>query len=308
MDITRIKYPKQIVSIGRRDKTLGIEAKLFTPTEQEYNDGKKNPLEMHSKFSVFKFSIISGSTKANNAEVLTANIPAMEMKGIYDKTQAVLTSWAFMKLSNFFHVDESQKMSAAYTQKLTMKKYGNKTPAEILIADPGAKTDLLATKLWLTDHLSKYPKNKEMIAAIDEAIDLLDAGKLDSGSVVHTTNASVPIYQSGIKIPHAKKMDDDGCTNIYTLDILFDTNRDSPFQVKIMNCMAPTVSAWDGSGRITADLSKSKNKTEISQYLLQEEWLKICNQCVDVLHNFEETYFPQQWKLANQFDYYPMKD
>lgn len=300
--IERIKYPKQVDSCSRPDMTLGIEAKLYTPTAQEYNEGKKNPLEMHSKFSVFKFSLISGSNTNGKAQVVSANIPAQEIKAIFDNTQAVLPVLLQMSIDK----KKPNKVaggSLAFTHKLTIRKYNQKSPAEVLIENPGNKTDLLGTKKWLEDNLVKYPRNQAAINAIEEAIKLLDEGKLNSST--ESFDVVLPIFPEIIKVPFAKKVDKDGCTNIYSIGIFCDTSRRMPFMVRIMNCMAPPIE--DESGTITADMTHAKEKKEYYLYMSKEEWLKVCHQCKDTLDNFERTRFPVQWDLADKYDYHPEK-
>ena len=83
-----IKYPYQVFSIKRKDKVLGADAKLFTPSEAE----KTNPLET-SGFSRFEMTIVNKDS--SGTQTATANIPANDVPYIMATSNIALQQMLF---------------------------------------------------------------------------------------------------------------------------------------------------------------------------------------------------------------------
>lgn len=286
-----MKYPMQIESVKRIDKTLGIDSNLCLPTKEEYANDRKMPLEMHSGFSRFTLSILE------NKESVKANIPAEDIKYIYEKTGLVQSE--IMKYLLTEH--EEEKLSIAYTQKLFDKKFSNRTPAEILTNNPEEKENLLKTRKFLESNLTKYKTNQSQINAIDDALKLFEAGKLKDVKCSRIKN--IEIYNEPTKIPNANKVDKDDLTFVYSISIIGMPDKNYPFAINIMNGKAPVIKDKK-TGKITAELSKLTDKKEMSFLLSEKEWSKIINRMCSTLKNFEMMNFKMQYELAKENSYF----
>lgn len=84
-------YPWQINSVIHKTKagtkTLGIDALLFSPKEEDEVRVPAAPLEMHEGYSRFKGTLI---VKTTDKKVLTFNIPAKSVPYIHKKTQMLI--------------------------------------------------------------------------------------------------------------------------------------------------------------------------------------------------------------------------
>ncbi len=285
-----LKYPKQLDSVVRTDKTLGIDFELSTPTESEYTNNKKMPLEMHSGFSRFVLTILVKGKAAK------ANIPASAAAYIQKKTELAMDRILTYKLEGS-HEEES--LSLAYTQKIFGKNFNNKTAAEIL-QDPNMKNELIKQRDFLKQNMDKYKANKLQVEAIDDAIKLLESGKLDKKNV-NSSNKTFEIYNEDIKIPNANKLDDNGNTFVYSISIICSLDRDYPFAINITNCYAPPVNK---GGKVTVEMSKAKDVTKHSILLSEEEFFRVVRKMSTSLDHFENLNFEKQLKLAKDNSYF----
>ena len=285
-----LKYPKQIDSVVRTDKTLGIDFELLTPTENEYSNNKKMPLEMHSGFSRFVLTILVKGKAAK------ANIPASAAAYIQKKTEIAMEKILSYKLNGENNEDP---LSPAYTQKIFGKNFNNKTAAEIL-QDPSMKTELIKQRDFLKQNMDKYKANKAQVEAIDDALLLLELGKLDKNNV-KTSNKTFEIYNENIKIPNANKLDQNGNTFVYNISIMCSLDRDYPFAINIMNCFAPPVNK---GGQITVEMSKATDITKHSILLTEEEFFRVVRKMSTSLEYFEKINFENQLKLAKENSYF----
>lgn len=303
-----IKYPKQIDSVIRKNKTgiktLGFDAELFLPSEEE----NISPLEMHSGFSRIVLSLIDKKND-DNVIVPKANIPAKEIDYIKKKTEIVLEIMMQKKYLPLNQVKQATKKencelnsSVAYEVKLVDRNFKGKTPAEVLIENPDNAKRLIDIRKWLTDNLKSYPKNQEQINAIDNALDLLDMGKLSLSTikVANTTNDEIKIYSSGYKF--RRKQNDKGHNEVYTLDVICDTAKDYPFAITIMNCFAPVVT--DKSGLKNIQMTQATDIKKATILLNEAEWYKAIAYASKIINYFEATNFGVQKKKADDASYH----
>jgi len=285
-----MKYPMQIGAIKRPDKTIGIDANLVLPTKDEYCNERKMPLEMHSNFSRFTLTIIE------NGETVNANIPAGDIEYIHNKGLLAQKEILAYELA-----DKSEdSLSVAYTQKLFDKKYNGKTPAEVLLANPDEKENLLKTRQFLQDNISRYKVNRYQIQAIDDAIHLLDSGKLKAVNTTKTKN--IVIYDEPTKIPNANKVDEKNMTFVYSISIICCPDKNYPFAINIMNGKAPVIK--DSNGKMNAEMSKLTDKKEKSMLISEKEWSHLEGQMYSTLKNFESMNFAGQFQIAKENSYF----
>ena len=84
----KTSYPWQIDSVIHKSKTatktLGMDAMLFAPKEEDEVRTPAAPLEMHEGYSVFKGTLISKT--GEGTDFLKFNIPAKAVPFIHKKT------------------------------------------------------------------------------------------------------------------------------------------------------------------------------------------------------------------------------
>ena len=289
----KLKYPMQVGAIVRTKKTFSVDSAMTLPTDGEYKSSSKMPLEMHSVFSRFKLTIID--FESGDKKIATANLPAGVIAYILKETEIAMERMELEKAKS-----TGLPSSPAFTQKLFSKEYNGLTPGEWLLRNPSGIDALEKTKNWLSANLSKYPKNKTQIEAIDDALTLIKAGKLKApeGNACESTFC---VYKDDIKIPNVSKVDDDGYTRVYNISIQCTPGRNYPFAINIMNCRAKPIN--DGSGQSKVELSSAKDKVTNSIMLSTQEWFFLIHRMNRTVNMFEDTNFEKQLKIAIQNSY-----
>ena len=118
----KTKYPFQIDSIVHKSKTItrtfGMEARLFSPQEENDDREPAAPLEMHEGYSVFKGTLITKEGSTRN--FVTFNIPAKEIPYIHKKTSMVMEEALTNKLKPVKTPGKTVEIpsNAAYTLKI----------------------------------------------------------------------------------------------------------------------------------------------------------------------------------------------
>jgi hypothetical protein len=281
-----IKYPYQVFSIKRKDKVLGVDAKLFVPTEAE----KTNPLET-SGFSRFEMTIVNKD--GSNTQTATANLPANDVPYIMATTNIALQQMITGKANAA--PATSASASTAYTQKLFDKNFKGQTPAEVLLKDPSQEAQLQSVKSWLEQNVAKYPANKAQIVAITEAIDLLHAGKLTAADASASASAAnIEIYKSEYKFK--SKKNEKGYNLIYGIEVTCDPTRNYPFIVTIMNCYAPVETAAGGQKNIK--MNAAEQMVKLQMMVTKEEWYGMITKMNETRTYFEQSKFAEVFHIA----------
>jgi len=278
-----IKYPEQIYKCARTDKTLGIDAKLFA-SDTEHG---QSPLEMHSGFSRFVFTILAN--KGGAYDFVSANLPPSEIALIKKKSEIAVEKLTEKAL------EKKPTLSPAYTVTFFNGAFKGKTPADVLLTDASKEGELLEYRKQLEANLAKYPRNKNQMDAIDEAIKLLKNGELNMSGV---SSQLIDIYRADIRAPHATKKDADGYTDVYSFSIVCDLSKNYPFAINIMNCKATI--AVNANGTQTPNMSKVKDKKEASIMLTESEWYKAISRMEKTTDLFEESIFENMFKIAKE--------
>lgn len=282
-------YPKQVRSILRKSKTLGVDAELFTPREEVDRDN--SPLEMHSGYSRFVFTLID-KVNAGGVVINKANIPASEITFIKEKTKLAMEQMISLKNKT----EKGTNSGPAYNQKLFINSFKGKTAAEILSANPANQAELLRGRAWLESNLAKYPNNKKQMDAIDQAIQLLKAGKLDN---TVTSVDPIEIYSVDFK-PFSEK-DSEGRRRVYGISIYCDPSKNYPFYININNCFAPVGRMPNGT--INVQMASAVKKTRSAIGMTELEWYSLIDRVSATLKNFEQMNFEKQFEIAKKHSY-----
>lgn len=303
------QYPKQIQSAfsksrdGQTLTTLGVEAH-FTLERGNYQSEEiedVNPLEMHAGFSRFLFTIISKGPKGKSFAY--ANVPAVDdADEIIENTRCAQTFVMSEKLKAPAASEQQLQLPKAYTVSLTMGNNKGKTPAQILLANPGAKDDLLKTKEFLAKNAQKYPANREQMDAIDSAVSLLDSGKLSSGTakISGAGDKQISIYSADFK--PLRSTFENGKVMVYSINISCYPSHRYPYEIQIKNDRA----AWDEKTQV-AHPAAGDEKTELSIVLTERKWLGIARKMERELQAFETCSYSAQYRKAELAESYNRK-
>lgn len=285
-----MKYPHQAMTVKRKDMVLGIDFMPF------YN--KEQPFEIHNGFSRAVFTLIDKSK--GGTVTPKANLPATEIDYVFEKTRIAMSSPATSAPAS--GGEDGMCNSPAYTQKLFDKNFKGKTPAEVLLENPDAKDELLRVRGWLEQNVAKYKANAAQIAAINDALSLLEIGELKEPSGTPTVSSGTNvIYDSGCKFMSAKNSA--GNNLIYQLLITHDASRNYPYTLTVMNCYAPVTTGAGGQKNILMSSATDMVKSTIS--MKEIEWYGLMKHLSSLLHYFEAMQFPEAWKdvQANSYNY-----
>ena len=191
-------------------------------------------------------------------------------------------------LKSQFSAKDADELPQCYSTKIRFGKFKDKSPAEILLKDPEARKDLLYNKQMLEENLAKYPKNQEIISAIDEAILLLDAGELHPVAV--DISGQFEVYKRRCK--STRRANPKGLFLCYNVSVVCQYGMNYPWLVSIENYFAPSV-----NGKI--DHEKAQGFKNASIRLSDDDWVYVLSQLENEKMMFEMIRFPTLLKRAN---------
>lgn len=288
-----INYPFQVASLIQQKngekKTLGIDSRLFSPNEKSETE-KAMPLEMHSCFSRFVFTLIKKDTKTK--DFVKANVPAEDAYYIFEKTKLAMQEILASK-----RIKAEDALSAAYTERFGMGVFKGKTPAEVLLESSNNKEALIKQGEFLNQNAEKFPANKKMIAAIKDAFALLKEGKLENKSTAPSN--IVVIYNEPMKPLRSQKNEKGNCF-VYGIKIQCDTSRNLPFMIEIMNCYAPLDVTSEGT--LNPRMKEAEGTKKIFMNMTEKDWFETINRVHKTLENFESAKSIRQFSLSAAID------
>jgi hypothetical protein len=301
----KTKYPFQIDSIVHKSKTVtrtfGMEARLFSPQEENEEREPAAPLEMHEGYSVFKGTLIT--KEGTDRKFVTFNIPAKDVSYMHKKTSMVMAEALSNKLNSQCTESKLDDVpnAPAYTIKISSGALKGMTPAEILSESSLNKEKLENQRKWLMDNVEKYPKNQIQIDAINEALSLYKEGKLLKGESDSASSATelpiIEIYSCPPK--NIKPLDEVGRYTVYDVSVIYDGSKGMPFTITVDNCFAP-VDRSKGKNEIV--MSKAVNKKKISMALSEDEWFTMVDTMLSHKKMFENLTYPEQLKIARKIN------
>ena len=295
----KAQYPVQTYKIKRKDKTLGVDYFCCAPT----SDDNVPPLELHSGYSRFKFTIVDKSGEQTVTPM--ANIPCRDIDCIKLKTDLAMQAY-FLGGSTTAIGEERSSFgnSPAFTYTLADKKYRGKTPAAVLIENPQEKDNLLKSKQWLQENIGKYPGNKDQIAAIDDAVKLLEIGELQAAPTTAIPASAKTIYKTEYK--HFTQTNEQGHSLVYYINITFDPSMKYPFICEISNCFAPIEKLPSGQHRPV--MEKATHKTKSTLAMSDTEWVGLITHLYNIKQYFELTNFKSLLNEAQSLSYHPQNN
>lgn len=236
-----MKNPMEIYrSVIRTDggaTILAVFSRLSVYDEKIISENEKKgkdsyPLEVWNQYSVYKFSIIGGGTS------VTANMKPMTVEPILHKIRYLADRELERQLLGKTLNQGQNCPQSGQMPTFKMGKYAGKTPAQVILEE--GEKPILEQREYLQKNLDRYPANKGMIRACDEAINLSRNGQLNASNAGKVT-AQMVIYDGGWKpdIYHCKEINGKKYYSGNKIQIRYDESSKRPFVITISTVKAP---------------------------------------------------------------------
>lgn len=283
-----VRYPRQIFSAKREMVILSVDNYLSRPDERD----TVPPLEMHSPYSRFLVTIIDKSGKV--LQTPKANIPAGDVPGIVE-----LSRLAMIEKARFNSQPQGAggELSIGYTQQILIGSFRGKTPAEILLDDPASKDSLLKTRDFLADKADKYASNRKQMEAIDDAVALLNDGKLERISSAPKSGSTV-VYSVDHK--YMRDTNEHGHRLFYGMNIVCQYGNKYPWELTIENTYAPEVQGPKGG--LIPKMEEKSSQAKCTFRMNDMEWMQFINRIEADMRYFESSCYGTLYKEAITID------
>lgn len=289
------KYPRQIAVVKRNKITLAIDANLELAGRAKNSRGEEyivSPLIMHGPRSCFRWTLID--TSGVTPVYPVANIPCEDVATFSKRVDAVIQN--NILTGNRAEKKDDTEISPAYTVKLRMREFKGRTPANILLEDESNKDKLLDLAEYLKkqgEHSRYWESNLQQIRAIEDAIKCMESGTLSKKTADRDV---IVIYDIPQKILEHRPPKGETKEHffVYAFKIEYLTGYTYPWHIRIQNAYMKmkrmpneTIQTIPGTA-----ILKSSCEIELTDY----EMGYITDQIVKRKNNFEQAYFPKQYK------------
>lgn len=326
------EYPRQILNNIKQTKN-GISTFAVDALFGYQNPLPENPLNLMNVFAVYNITVIQ------NKSAITVNLRPDELTALARKSELVFDMAFLNKYFKSFHhfnliykaivwlknriSGKSQEPAksdtkAAFSCKLPWGKFKGLTPGDVLLNNANNQTELLRNKELLEQNVERYPKNKDVIDAIDTAVNALNQGKLikatdisddsdRSDSTVSITE-EIFLYEGTWKNKTGKtnkKVTEDGTEyfRCYLLNIKYSPLMDTyPITVILENCFAPVRKMKDGRQNILVSQTLAGSHVSNKHFFTLEEWIDVIETMKQAKYRFGNMVYPSMYKLAVQCD------
>lgn len=290
MENREMKYPRQVMRIGRADKILGAN--------QYFYANEDTPMAMHSGYSKAELSILTIEEKRS----VVANIPANDLPLLMEKTRIATEKLMMMMNNKFETIEEDYK--DVYTLTLISKDFKGKTVAEVLQdPDPENRIKLLKDREFLIKNLERFPNNRKLVLAIEKGIQLFDNGKLCQQTSVRKEAEKLILYAPAIKFKR-KKDARDGFNQIYQICIScsLEAEKEYPYLIQILNAYAPVEQTEKGAQIM---ISKVRDKIMSYIYLTEREWFSLISRLDENRKMFEQMIYAKCFSIMEKNSWIP---
>lgn len=272
-----MKYPEEIFKVVRRSKDG--TTKTFSVDEKfAWNMSSDSPLipESYSRIALSVFTAKSGK----RLQYAQANIQEAELCQLIEKSKACVA----------MAMADSPSSPAGQSHQVELNgKYKGKTPAELL-ASGTPRADLENQKKWLESNLQRYPGNRKMIEAIDEALSA-QAG----GSLSQIASSSIKVFTTGTRFKGRAGQERPNL--MYVLDVGF-SRATGNFSVSFVNWLAPVTKLPDG--RVQFQQRPDGEVTRVGVTLSAEEWLQFIGNLERIHDAFVSVTFAGVWNAVQK--------
>lgn len=286
-------YPNEIASIVRQ-QTFFIDSFLSVASS---NDGYDNaPLMMYGHFSRYRFYIINKEhTRA------FANISASGMQTLIDLSRAIYPE--YIKATLLGGASDKKGDDAAhpaYSVTFSSGTLKGQTPAQVLLRDGDKGVDTLRDQYkFLRDHVDKYPRNKTVMDAITDAVNLYKAGQLSADSAASGGGKRVTLFDAQLR-PLVRNQRADGMSFVYNAKITWDFGAQAPITIAIENYYAPVEHLNDGRLNVRASQRDQSSVVSNVMNLSVDEWMWCMNQAAMDMRRFEIVNAKRTWDDAQK--------
>ena len=323
------KYPKQIFDAKKGNKsgsqTLAVEDKLSAVDET----ANATYLEILHPAAVYRVSILNKNDETKQTRVVKANIRPEHLTRMWMRIQMAEQKLFEMETSPQTEDTEQNGIfrTAAFTEKFMMSSWKNRSPGEILLQavkeGPAnvqkAVEDLRKQRSFLESKLSAYPKNRNMMDAIDMAIQYSQEGKLNNVTGAVKKNScpdTVMIYDPPEKTfrTERKVVEEDASgnptkylVNAYKIQIaILPQNTTTNYKIYILNQFVETVKDGDLEKIVhlgaESPYAGEVNRQEATYYLTSDEMVEFCEALRNNLDHYKSVmYTPMRKKDENIF-------
>jgi hypothetical protein len=273
--MTRTKYPVEVASVVRQNKTLGFNSFLYRADSEE----NESPYKIYGKFSRYTISILDTSNGSKKSA--KGNIRVSEIADIERRTQYAFNK--HMQSETTPMVATTEQRAIAYTVRITSGSLKGKTPAEAILEGNGKM--LMQQKKFLEENLSRYPNNKTQIDAINEAVKLYKDKKLKKDEIKTADNGgTITLYNAGMH-PLVRNTRTDGKCFVYEISISWKVGANYPVNVVVCNYYAKVNKMNDG--RLNVKDVDERSKVRLNVSLSEAEWFNILSSIEKNMNQFE---------------------
>ncbi len=267
------KYPNEAVSIVRQ-KTFSW-APTFVLAESKNGE---DPAKVHdSRYSRVDVTLID-----KDKTFVSSCIKQPALAGIIKASD-----YAFNKHMDALYGPKAPSTGAsdkAYSMKFMSGNLKGKTVAEVALTD-GEET-LKNQYEFLKKNVEKFPKNKELMDAINITVKALREGKLSEADTAKAAAPFITIYEAMKGNPYKPHKENGKIFFVHDTKVHYYLGDNYPVNITIKNFYAPLIK--DENGKQTIDMKGIDKDTllEVNMKLTAEEWAYVCAQTQDALNRF----------------------
>lgn len=282
-----MKYPYDIVSIVRK-KTFSIVPSFVLRDKED-----DSPLKVFKDpFSRFVFTIIE------NGDAITANIPIEQLlpmrlksENCYNKMQDKDSAPAVVGAGG---------NSPAYTITFKAGKNKGRTPADILLNEPNGKDILQSEYDWLKSNLEKYPANRTIMSAIEDAAKNVKAGSGTASAAPAFRPVTVLDVGARPLVRKTKQVNGELYCETYECSVAWDFNNKYPVRVTIQRYYAPFTKEENGLLHVYPNRKEQSTAKTHTFDMTADEWMNSLQAMEDARVEFRMLHISAMWKEADK--------
>lgn len=246
------KYAKDLVTIKSK-QTFSIEPHFFVAQSKN----EESPLPIVGSTSRFRATIINESREPVTVRWSTSEVNAMAED--FAIARAVAKELEFKGPAKSAVPENAN--SLAYTKKFMFGSLKGLSPAEAFLQ--GTTMDEMQKQYeFIKSNLEKYPKNKELLQAIQEAGILFQKGEIKPCAAPTPTAKDMVVFESSMK-PLVRNENGDGTCPVYQSQIVVHPTDKFPVEVVLTNFDAPVIKNTDGRLNVIAKEKKNEKKNSM---------------------------------------------
>ena len=192
-----------------------------------------------------------------------------------------------------------------FTTTFKFGKNAGKTAMDIVNENPSNYEAILKQNVdFLQGIIDKNPNgpyaesNSKFIAEINELLGVLKSTNTLASTDASPKSINFDVYNSGIKVPNASKVNEHGKTMVYTIKISMNTGMNIPYSVEIMNCYATCPKAGN------VDMKSMEYKTSLSVRLTEAQLDELIDSIDIKKSRFEMLNAEHAAALEDRYSYY----